>query len=84
MLEQKLEWIGSKCTMLEERGMIEQYMEHDLARIMANHWHEWQVSHDDQYVPRLFRQEYYKLWLTRKRYGLSWDVEHMELCKAWV
>ena len=64
--------------------MIEQYNEHDLCRIMVQHWDEWKVSHDDQYVPRLFRQEYFKLWLTRKRYHLSWDVEHKQLCKAGV
>ena len=84
MVESKLEWMGSKLTVLEERSMREQYSEQELQRVVSVEFASWSIEMDESYLTRIFKQEYHKLWHSRRRYALRDSELHRELCQGHV
>ena len=84
MVESKLEWAGSKLDVLEQRSMREQYSEHELQRIVSVEFESWNIEQDQSYFTRIFKQEYHKLWHSRRRYALRYSDLHRELCQGHV
>ena len=82
MVEEKLEWCGSKVEMCEQRMMREQFAEFDLQRIMHQAFCAWDPSMDKHWLARQFEQEYYRVWLSRRRLSLKWSPQHERLCKC--
>ena len=82
MVEEKLEWIGSKCDILEQRSMCEAYTEHHFNRVMHMSFLEWNPSMDEHYFARQFEQEYHLVWMSRRRFRTKWSPKHERLCMA--
>ena len=64
--------------------MREQYSEHELQRVLTVEFASWNSEMDDSYLTRIFKQEYHKLWHSRRRYALRDSELHRELCQGHV